>query len=357
MELRMWRTSDAEDSAFAAEWDTLGVATGQFNFTMDRRYLDWESAHGRHAQLLLARDGERRGGIVLRVERSGLASGWPWRWQFAVTDGARRPDVVPSRDQCAWIVQALAELRSALTIHLPHPLTGIGGGSLAGRTILAPIADSDAAQLALMDTNKRRHVKTSTKQGFVITRGTDLASFRDYERLQRETEQRRVRGSGFEARATVTVVPEPESLLPAPGESFREWEHPWMLLLLATRDGVAEATSGFGFVPGGAMDYRANASTEAGRKAGANAHLAFAAMQLAREYGCRIMNWGGATPFKRELGGRLQPIYVWRGGTLAARAAGVARLARTRLEETARSGIARIRQGTTKGVSAPSKVP
>jgi hypothetical protein len=76
-----------------------------------------------------------------------------------------------------------------------------------------------------------------------------------------------------------------------------------MLLLVAARDGQIACGSGYGLWPGGMIDYRANASTLEGKKLGANALLAFEAMRLARSRGCRWMNWGGATDFKRELGG------------------------------------------------------
>jgi hypothetical protein len=151
--------------------------------------------------------------------------------------------------------------------------------------------------------NKRRAVKRALKEGFSVVPATTHEQFLAFARLQIATEQRRGRTP-----ASVSEVP------PAAGEGWREWEHPWMLLLVAARNGEIACGSGYGVWPGGMMDYRANASSLDGKKLGANALLAFEAMRLGRERGCHWMNWGGATDFKRELGGERVDLTCRLGG-------------------------------------------
>jgi hypothetical protein len=95
---------------------------------------------------------------------------------------------------------------------------------------------------------------------------------------------------------------------PPAGRSWREWENPWMKLFVAIRDGQVVAGSGFGWNPGGMMDYRTNASTLEAKRVGANILLAFEAMRAGRDAGARWMNWGGNTSFKSRLGA--EPVTI-----------------------------------------------
>lgn len=123
-----------------------------------------------------------------------------------------------------------------------------------------------------------------------------------FHRLQGETERRRGNAG------------EETPVSPAPGESWREWELPWMWLLVAVRDGVVEAGSGFGMRPHGALDYRTNASTLEAKRSGANVLLAIEALRRGRDRGCHWMNWGGVTEFKREMGGERVEVTCRLGG-------------------------------------------
>jgi hypothetical protein len=156
-----------------------------------------------------------------------------------------------------------------------------------------------------MDGDKRRTIAKARKAGWIVREAREADTFRAFAALQQAAERRR--GGNVEA------LPE----APAPGESWREWELPWMGLLVAERDGALEAGSGFGWVPGGMLDYRANASSERGRREGANVLLAFEAMRLGRDRGLRWINWGGATLFKRDFGGTLVPVTCRLGGGAA----------------------------------------
>jgi hypothetical protein len=102
--------------------------------------------------------------------------------------------------------------------------------------------------------------------------------------------------------------------MPEPGEVWREWELPWMWLLVAKQGGVVRAGSGFGLWPGGSLDYRTNASDAEGMKGGANILLAWEAMRRGRDAGHRWVNWGGATRFKLDLGGECLTVHSWLGG-------------------------------------------
>ena len=52
---------------------------------------------------------------------------------------------------------------------------------------------------------------------------------------------------------------------------------------------------------------------------GANVQLAWEALRRGREAGHRWMNWGGATHFKKDLGGARVEISCWLGGAMSLR--------------------------------------
>jgi hypothetical protein len=208
-------------------------------------------------------------------------------------------------DECAWLFDAATRVAGGRRLRclLPAVLPGRRDAFRVGATLLRPVDAEGDALLARLDVNKRRAVKRALREGWQVR---DAAS--DEERRAFTVIQRQV-----DARHGARLTPLPAGT-PAPGEAWRQWEMPWMWLLVAVRDGVVGAGSGYGVTPGGTIEYRANASTEEARKAGTNALLAYEALCGARRRGCHWMNWGGVTEFKRELGGERIEIHCHLGG-------------------------------------------
>lgn len=294
--LRTWSTHGPCPEAFAGAWRARLARATHAHFALSLEFLAWRATHGEHALAVLAdRDGQG-GAFVLREQRGGWVSGWPWRWQAVIEDPSRDRAEGLSAGECEWIVACATDAAEArrLRLHLPG---GPGPAAyLAGATYLNPLDRADEELLRTMDGDKRRTIKKAGKAGWCVREGTSADDFRAFAELQRAAERRRGR--------------EPAALpdAPGPGESWREWELPWMGLLVAEKDGTIDAGSGFGWVAGGMLDYRANASSERGRREGANVLLAYEAMRLGRERGMRWINWGGATLFKRDFGGVLVPV-------------------------------------------------
>ena len=300
MSVRLWSTRDAEDPAFAESWAARLRRSSHAHFGLDLAHLEWEAAHGRHATAALVDEAGRSGALVLRHEGGARVSGWPWRWQLVVEEPDRAIPEGLTADETEWLIghaRALAGGRR-LTGYAPHPAPPGATGFPAGATTLKPIGRSDEDVLRSLDTNKRRMIRRARAEGFTVAVASGIEEMRRFQMLQHETERRR------------GEHPEPgPDATPAEGERWREWEHPWMLLLVAVRGGTIEAGSGFGIVPGGMMDYRSNGSTLEAKKAGANTLLAFEALRIGRERGCRWMNWGGVTEFKREMGGERVEVH------------------------------------------------
>lgn len=305
MSVTVWHTHGAPDPEFARRWSARLARAPHAHFALDAGYLGWEAAHGRHATLALVDEGGRGGALVLRHETGGRVSGWPWRWQMVVEDLARTTPEGLDPDEIDWLLEHARRLAGPARLRCFTPMAAPAGtpGFAAGATTLRAIGGADDEVLRSLDTNKRRLIRRAQGEGFTVMPAAGVEALRVFERLQRETERRRGEAP-IPARAGT----------PAPGEHWREWEHPWMLLLVAQRGGVIEAGSGYGIVPGGMMDYRANGSTLDAKKAGANMLLAFEALRLGRERGCRWMNWGGVTEFKREMGGSRVEVTCRLGG-------------------------------------------
>lgn len=335
----VWDTRDPVAATFASRWSELAATAPEFNFTMDLRQLEWEAGRGRHARAAISSEGGVRTAIVLRRESGGWVCGYPWRWQVADAAPPERASVVPPPDRCARWFEAASGLAGSgrLRMFLPGEAQHAPAYP-AGRTLLVRLDRTDEQLLAGMDANKRRAIKKAAKEGWVVAPAHHSADFRRFHELRRETSRRREPGAADGAM--------PETAEPGAGEAWREWEHPWMKLFLASQGDDVGSGSGFGFVEGGMIDYRTNASRPDARKAGANAVLAFEALRFGRERGCRIMNWGGVTEFKREMGGEIVSIWCWLGGgamwavpnALEAGARAVIRTASRRLK---RSGLAR----------------
>lgn len=303
MSVSVWDTRETPPAGFEAAWNARLARSGHSNYSMDIAHLRWEAAHGRHALAALVEADGRRAALQLRDTREGLVCGWPWRWQVALERADDAP-LVFAADDAAWVYEqanALAK-RRRLMLYLPlAPRRGVPG-FVAGATLIKDLSPPEDALLKTIDSNKRRSVKQAVKAGYTIVDATTPEQFMAFARLQVETESRR----------GLKTAPVPER--PAAGEAWREWEHPWMWLLVAEREGVVEAGSGFGIAPAGMIDYRTNASTLEALKAGANVALAWEAMRRGRERGMRWMNWGGVTTFKKTMGGERCAMHLWLGG-------------------------------------------
>ncbi|HYM80507.1 MAG TPA: hypothetical protein VEY91_03725 [Candidatus Limnocylindria bacterium] len=305
MQLTSWCTREALDPGFERAWRECLSRSPHAHFGLSVEHLRWQAAHGRAATAMRAEEGGRCAALVIRDEGPWRACGWPWRWEAVIGDPARDRAEGMSPEELDWvfgIAQRMSRGRR-LRCFLPVAPGGRTPGYLAGSTLLRRLEGTDAELLKTMDVNKRGAVKRAVREGFTVERATRPEQYLAFARLQRETERRRGDDCG----------PIPDTL-PLPGESWREWEHPWMMLLIVMRAGTIEGGSGFGVYPGATVDYRANASTLDAKRLGANVLLAYEGLRQGRDLGCRWMNWGGATVFKRELGGERVDLHCRLGG-------------------------------------------
>lgn len=280
----------------------------------------------------------RAGAMVLREEPDGLTCGWPWRSHAVLEDEGRAPAPALTPEEGAWF-RAVAE-RLAGNRRLKCYLPGRPGGAgfHAGTTCLNSLVQSEEELLRGLRPDKRRRIRRVTEQGYTVVEADSLEQFRAFAELQRETDSRRGTSSG-----------EPLEDSPDSGESWREWELPWMKLLVAVKDGRVEAGSGFGFLPGCTIDYRTNASSELGKKDGANILLGWEGLRRGRERGLKWLNWAGATRFKLDHGARPVEMGCVLGGgwawTVPNQVTTSLQLARPRLVELVRSLRARVPGG------------
>ena len=308
MKVETWDTRRALDPGFERDWRAALARCPNANFTLDPRLLAWEARHGRHALAVRLEDGGRSAALVLRIEGAGLASGWPWRWQAVIEDPARSAAAGLTAEECAWLFERARAIAGSrrLSFFLPVAVPARAGGFPAGATLLRSLQEDDEGFLRHIDVNKRRAVKRALREGWEVRPAAGTGELRTFAGILREMELARGKR-----------VPELPADAPEPGEGWREWELPWMWVLVAVRDGVIGAGSGYGFTPGGTVEYRANGSSAEARKAGANALLAWEALRRGRDHGCRWMNWGGVTEFKRELGGERIEVTCRLGGGAA----------------------------------------
>lgn len=306
--LDCWDTREAPPDGFLDRWigDLSRAAHPHFGFDPD--YLRWSALHARPG-VALRIDGDVP--LVCVAERRGasLVCGTPWRWSVARVDTGGdpvrfEPAPDPTAADARRVAVAIARVapRDRIEMHLPSGAAP--NGFRSGTTCLNPLTSDDDVIYGALDDAKRRAIRKAQRAGYRVVEATTSAQRRAFAGLQRQTEFRRGR----------SLPPTPES--PAPGEAWREWELPWMWLLVAERDGRVEAGSGFGRFPRGSVDYRTNASSDAGRRDGANVLLAWEAMRRAGEAGHTRLNWCGATRFKREMGGEVVPIACELGGGL-----------------------------------------
>src|SRR5512143_3767789 len=157
-----------------------------------------------------------------------------------------------------------------------------------------------------MDATKRRQVRRAHEQGLEVVEARTHELYRQFEALQRHTAARHGDKAGGPAAGT-----------PAPGEGWREWELPWMWLLVAVTGGQVESGIGLGLCPGGILEGRTGASTPAALRAGAFVALVYESARRGRDLGHRWQNVGGDTFFKRDVLGRSAErvaLSCWRGG-------------------------------------------
>ena len=300
-----WHTPDPIDPGFEGAWRARLARAPHAHFAFGSAYLAWSAARGRTAHAVLADEDGRGAALVLREEKGGLVCGWPWRSGAVVEDAGRAMPEGLTPDERSWLFACAERVagRARLTCFLPGPPQGVG--YVAGLTSVIHLERTEAELMQDMDASKRRALKKAQGLGWEVVEAVRPAEWRAFAGLQRVTESRRG--------AAPAALPED----PAPGESWREWELPWMWLLVAVKDGVVGAGSGFGFLPAGTLDYRTNASAEAAKKEGANVLLGWEAMRRGRERGLRWLNWGGATRFKRDFGGPCVEIACRLGGGAA----------------------------------------
>lgn len=305
MKTEIWDTRRPLDPGFERDWRASLARCPHSNFTLDPLLLAWEARHGRHALAVRVVEGSRAGALVLRWQGAGLVSGWPWRWQAAVEDPARSAAAGLTEEECGWLFECARVLAGGrrLSCFLPAAVSAREGGFPAGATLMRSLQEDDEGFLRHIAGNKRRAAKSALREGWEVRPAAGLEERRAFAVILREMELARGKR-----------VPEVPTTTPEPGQGWRQWELPWMLALVAVRDGVIGAGSGYGVMRGGMMDYRANASSGEARKAGVNALLAWEAMRRGRDHGCRWMNWGGATEFKRQLGGERVEVACRLGG-------------------------------------------
>jgi hypothetical protein len=292
-----WNTRDPITPEFAAAWERHLANAPHAHYAMRLDFLAWDAGHGRHARAILVDDVPAL--VVLREVRGVWTSGWPWRTQMAIADPAGRgPEGMTPDEQRRLLAEIARHLGSARSrCYLFQPAEGPLGYPCAA-TYLSSLDESEDALHARLDGNRKRAIKRAAKEGYEVVEAGTFEQFRAFAELQRAAEARR--GEHPE--------PLPEQVGDH-GESWREWELPWMRLLVAVREGQVVAGSGFGFSHHGTIDYRANASSPEARKAGANLLLAWEAVRRGRQAGQHWINWGGSTEFKRHLGGVRVPVW------------------------------------------------
>lgn len=308
MNARLWDSRQPADPEFACAWNAKLAAAPHANFAMDLAYLGWEAAHGRHALAALVEDSTRRGALVLRREGGGLICGQPWRWHALVEGKSPDQPVGLDADDASWMLDWARRLAERHPVRCFFPVAPPRGtaGYHAYTTVLYSIAHSDDELQRAMHPSKRRMIRRAQREGYTVVEGGDLDGLKAFDRLVRESQLRR----GHAA--------EPDSeAVPAPGEGWREWEHPWMWLLLALKDGRVVSGLGDGVRPGGMMDGRKGATAAVARRDGAFALLSYEEARRGRDRGFRWINLGGNTTFKREFAGTLGTsvsLHCWLAG-------------------------------------------
>lgn len=302
----VWCTREPLREAFADAWNARLAALPLANFSMRLDCARWEADQGRHALLVLAAEDRRRAALVVREVERELHSGWPWRWQAALEnpDPGLGPGI--ARDDAEWLFEQAERVAGGrrLRCFLPAaPPPGVGA-YVAGATIVQSIAHDDEALLSGMSDGKRRLFRRAAREGFRVREGRDAADYARFRELQRISERLRQEAA-------------PEDPAPPAGHGFREWDLPWMSLLIALQGDALVAGVGDGIVPRGVVEGRAAAVAPEVRRLGVMALLCHHEARWLRDRGHRWLNHGGDTYFKREVAGTLGRrvlVHAWLGG-------------------------------------------
>ncbi|HYM80506.1 MAG TPA: hypothetical protein VEY91_03720 [Candidatus Limnocylindria bacterium] len=344
----VWATREPLGADFERAWRARLSSTPHANFTLDLRYLQRRAVRDQHALAVLAEEGDRSGLLVLREESGRLQSGWPWRWQAVVESPGRCGAAPLDEGEAQWLFRVAVQVAGPrrIAVHLPVPPPLRMEGYRAGATVMYDVGHSDQELLAAMNSSKRRMVRRALSQGYQVEEATEHEQFRAFAEVQRETVARRGQKG-----------PEVSGETPPPGEGWREWELPWMWLLVATREGRIESGVGDGLMPGGVLEARTGASSDAGRRSGAFALLSHEEARRARDLGYRWINLGGESVFKREAAGRFGirvPVHRWLGAGRAWRVGVYAETVwhRARAGVAAFARVARVRGGARVMVGA-----
>lgn len=307
-EIGLWDTREPLPAGFREAWDAALRSSPHAHFALDLDYLRWEGDRDRHARALLFEGAGRRGAIVQRRTGGRWVSGWPWRWQAVMCDAEPTSPLGMTAADACWLHEQIARVTGAgdFVTHLPHaPQRGVAGWS-AGATILQDLGHSDDEIFEGMEPSKRRLLRRARNQDVEVAGAPSPEDARAFHRLQEQWKER--------MRLPSAATPEH---VDRPGESWREWELPWMWLLVARQNGEVVAGVGSGIRNQGTLQGRAAASTLEARRLGATVLLGYEEARLGRDLGHRWFNHGGDTPFKREMSGRLGRsirVYGWIGG-------------------------------------------
>lgn len=293
---------------FARVWDERLGRSPLANFSMRTDYLRWEAMQGRHAVLVLAEGAGRRGAIVLREIGRELHSGWPWRWQAVIE--SPEPGHAPgcSDAEAEWLFAHAGAHAAGRRVRMFLPARPVGGTPAfpAGATIVQALRASDDELLAAMDANKRRLHRRALAAGYDVGLVAGPAEAREFAVVQHEAARLREDG-----------LPPGIDESPPEGHGFREWELPWMGLLVARHEGRVVAGVGDGLAAGAMVDGRAAAASPEARRAGVMALLCHHEARWLRDLGHDWLNHGGDTVFKREVAGQLGRrlvLWCWMGG-------------------------------------------
>ena len=318
----------APTAGFLAAWDDVIRCARDAHFAFRSDYLEWEGRHERPARAVLLAEGARKGALLLRPAGHGWACGHPWRCGAVVSRGVTGAGPLDlHRDDAEWLfrqAETIAE-GARLRMYLPiEPPRGIPG-YLAGFSVYQDVRADDETMLRSMSSSKRDMVRRAKRRGYTIRAAAGVDELREYNEL--EMRARRARGEH---------VADHEHEVPPPGLGWRQWELPWMWLMLALRDGRIASGAGDSVGPGWSLEARAAASTLEARRDGAFALLCFEEARRARDAGLHWLNHGGDTVFKREISGTLGrrvPMWCWlTGGAI------------WRLPNEAEAALARVRR-------------